>query len=133
MEKEHQGIQFHQALVAHGTIEDDPEEGQGATHDVGPDEYTDTDYEFEGTDDDTEGEGDADEATESPTEEMDQDHPAPPGNRVIEDRSLEEEATTLRQHLFAMEARAVQVGQERDEVIGEMTKMAQLLAQHFGI
>ena len=43
MEGEQQGIQFHQVLVAHRMIEDEPEGDQGEVHDVGPDEYTDTD------------------------------------------------------------------------------------------
>ena len=54
MEGEQQGIQFHQVLVAHGMLEDEPEGNQGVAHDVGPDEYTDTDYEFEEADDDVE-------------------------------------------------------------------------------
>ena len=54
MEGEQQGIQFHQVLVAHGMLEDEPEGNQGEAHDVGPDEYTDTDYEFEEADDDVE-------------------------------------------------------------------------------
>ena len=134
MEEEHQGIQFHQALVAHGMIEDAPEEAQGAVPDIKPDEYMDTNYEFEGNDEDMEEVRDTDEApVESPTDKADQDHPAPPGNPMGEDRSPEAEAVALRQQLFAREARAVQAKLERNEVIREMTEMAQMLAQHFKI
>ena len=54
-------------------------------------------------------------------------------NLPRENRSLEAEIAALRQQLYAMEARAVQAEHERDEVIGDMAEMAQLLAQHFGI
>ena len=111
-----------------------PEEEQGEAPGIGPDEYTDTDYEFDRTDGDMEVDGDTNESPIGPpNDEAHHDHPAPPGDPVDEDRSLEAEVATLRQQQFAMEARAVQAEQERDEVIEEMTEMAQLLAQHFGI
>ena len=75
---------------------------------MGPDEYSDKDYEFDGTDGDMEEEHDLDEdSATSPTSETKQDHPAPPGNPVRENRSLEAKIAALRQQLFAMEARAV--------------------------
>ena len=99
-----------------------------------PDEYTDTNYEFEGADEDMEEDRNVNEAPEEPpADEAQQDHPAPPVDPVDEDCSLEAEVATLRQQLFVMETRAVQAEQERDEVIKEITKMAQLLAQHFRI
>ena len=66
MEGEHQGIQFHQVLVAHGMIEDEPEGDQGGAHGVGSDEYTYTYYEFDGTDDNMEEERGTDEASVTP-------------------------------------------------------------------
>ena len=75
---------------------------------MGPNKYTDTDYEFDGTDDDMEEERDTDETPVAPpTGETQQNHPAPPGNPVRENRSPEAEIAALRQQLFAMEARAV--------------------------
>ena len=134
MEGEQQGIQFHQVLVAHGMLEDEPEGNQEGAHDVGPDEYTDTDYEFEETDDDIEeGQDPRKDHATSFVSEAQQDHPTPPVNPPRENRSPEAEIAALRQQLYAMEARAVRAEHERDEVIGDMTEMAQLLAQHFGI
>lgn len=96
---------------------------------VETDKYTDTDYEFYETDKDEEDDRDTDEVPAEPsTDEAHQDHPAPSGDPVNGTHSLEEEIATLRQQLFAMEARAMLVEQERDEVVVEMTEMAQLLA-----
>ena len=115
-------------------IEDEPEGDQGGAHGVGSDEYTYTYYEFDGTDDDVDEERDTDEASVTPpTGETQQNHPAPPGNPTRDTRFPEAEIAALRQQLFAMEARAVQAERQRDEVIGEMSEMAQLLAKHFGI
>ena len=75
---------------------------------MGPDEYTDTDYEFDETKDDMEEEQDSDEdPATSPVSEAQQNHPAPPVNPARENRSPEAEIAALRQQLFAMEARAV--------------------------
>ena len=134
MDDAQQGVHFYQALVGHGMLEENHEEEQGAAPGIGPDEYTDTNYEFDRTDEDMEEDGDTNAAPdEPPTDEAHQDHLAPPGDPVDEDCSLEAEVATLWQLLFAMEARVVQAEQESDEVIEEMTEMAQLLAQHFGI
>ena len=134
MEGDQPGIQFHQVLVAHGMLEDEPEGNPEEAHDVGPDEYIDTDYEFGETDDDAEEGQDRDkDHIPSCENEAQPDHPAPPMNPPRENRSPEAEIAALRQQLYAMEARAVQAEHERDEVIGDMTEMAQLLAQHFGI
>ena len=134
MDDAQQGVHFYQSLVAHGMLEANPEEEQGGSRGIGPNEYTETDYQSDTTDEDIKEDGDTNEVlVEPPTDEAHQDHPAPPGGPIDEDRSLEAEVTTLRQQLFAMEARVVQAELERDEVIEEMTKMAQLLAQHFGI
>ena len=133
-EEEQQGIQFHQALVAHGMLVDEPGENPGEAHDVGPDEYVDTDYEFGEIDDDDEEGQVGDQEPVLPCEnEAQPDHPAPPVNPLRENRSLEAEIAALRQQLYAMEARAVRAEHERDEVIGDMAEMTQLLAQHFGI
>ena len=133
-EEEQQGIQFHQVLVAHGMLVDEPEGNPGEAHDVGPDEYVDTDYEFGELEDDDEDGRVGDQDPIPPCEDEAQpDHPAPPANPPRENRSLEAEIAALRQQLYAMEARAVQAEHERDEVIGDMAEMAQLLAQHFGI
>ena len=134
MEGDQLGIQFHQVLVAHGMLEDEPEGNPEEAHDVGPDEYIDTDYEFGETDDDVEEGQDGDKDHIPPCEnEAQPDHPAPPVNPPRENRSPEAEIAALRQQLYAMEARAVRAEHERDEVIGDMAEMAQLLAQHFGI
>ena len=115
-------------------LEEDPKGEQGGVHDVGPNEYADTDYEFEGTDDDMKEDRDVNEApVEPPTDEAHHDHPTLPADPVGEDRSLEAEVVTLRQQLFAMEARAVQAEQQREKIIGETNEMDQLLAQHFRI
>ena len=108
MDDAQQGVHFYQALVSHGMLEENPEEEKGGAHGIGPNEYTDTDYEFDRTDEDMEEDGDTNEAPVEPaTDEAHQGHLAPPGNPVDEDRSLEAEVATLRQQLFAMEARAV--------------------------
>ena len=134
MEGEQLGIQFHQVLVAHGMLEDEPEGNPKEAHDVGPDKYIDTDYEFGETDDDVEESQDRDTNHIPPCEnEAQPDHPAPPVNPPRENRSPEAEIAALRQQLYAMEARAVRAEHERDGVIGDMAEMAQLLAQHFGI
>lgn len=134
MDNAQQRVHLYEALVTHGMLEENPEEEQGGAPGIGPDEYTDTYYEFDRTDEDMEEDRDTNEApVEPPTDEAHQDHPAPPGNPVDEDRSLEAEVAALRQQKIAMEARVVQAEQERDEVIEEMTEMAQLVAQHFGI
>ena len=41
MEGEQQGLQFHQVLVAHGRVKDEPEVDQGKAHDIGPEEEQD--------------------------------------------------------------------------------------------
>ena len=66
-------------------LEDDPEGNQEGAHDVGPDEYMDTDYEFEETDDDMEEEQDSgkDHPTSSVSEAQ-PDHSAPPVNPARE-------------------------------------------------
>nr|KAJ0192130.1 hypothetical protein LSAT_V11C800391050 [Lactuca sativa] len=115
-------------------IADEPEEDQGGTHDVGPDEYTDTDNKFDEVEDDMEeGQDSGEDSATSPYSEAQPNHPTPPVNPAKENRSPEAEIAALRQQLFAMEARTVRAEHERDEVIGGMTEMAQLLAQHFGI
>ena len=133
-EEEQQGIQLHPALVAQEIFGEEPEENPGEAHGVEPDEYVDTDYEFGEIDDDDEEGQVGDQDPVPPCEiETQPDHPAPPVNSPRENRSLEAEIAALRQQLYAMEARPVQAEHERDEVIGDMTEMAQLLAQHFGI
>ena len=115
-------------------LEDELGENPGEAHDVGPDEYVDIDYEFgETNDDDEEGQVEDQDPVPPYENEAQPDHPAPPVNPPRENRSLEAEIAALRQQLYAMEARAVRAEHERDEVIGDMAKMAQLLAQHFGI
>ena len=51
MEGENQGIQFHQVLVAHGRIKDEPDVDQGGALDIGPeeeqDEYVIVDFDYD--------------------------------------------------------------------------------------
>ena len=83
MDEAQQGIQFHEALVAHGAIEEDPEVEQEASHGIEPDEYTDTDYQFDESDEDMEDGRDTDEVPdEPPTTEVHQDHRVLSGDPV---------------------------------------------------
>ena len=61
MDDDQQGIQFHQALVAHWMLEENPEEGQGVAPGLEHDEYTGTDYEFDETNEDIGDNGDTEE------------------------------------------------------------------------
>ena len=129
MEGEHQGIQFFQAPEAHGVLEGEPEGNQEGAYGIEPDEYMDTDYEFEETDDDMKEDQAPDTGhIASPVSEVQRDPHVPPVNPSRENRSPEAVIADLRQQLFVMEARAVRAELERDEVIVDMTEMAQLLA-----
>ncbi|CAI9284961.1 unnamed protein product [Lactuca saligna] len=105
-----------------------------AQQEVGLEEYHETDYEV--------GESNK----ESDEEECIREIPmgpyppeAIPAQHTIQEDStdrlhlLEEEVATLRQQLFATEARAVQEEQRNEEITWEMIDLANLVARYFGI
>lgn len=135
MDEDQQGIQFYQALVAHGMLEENSKEGQGVAPGMEHDEYTDADYEFDETNEDKGDDSNTEEEDPSdpPAGEAPQDSPVPARNPTGRALTPEEEIVALWQQVYATEAQAVLAEQERDEVIREMTEMTQLLAQQFGI
>ena len=64
MEGAHKGIIFYQNLVAHRVVEEDPV--VEADPSVGPEEYMDTDYEFEEPDEVIDGDEDLNEEPSEP-------------------------------------------------------------------
>ncbi|CAI9278010.1 unnamed protein product [Lactuca saligna] len=98
MDGAHQSIVFYQNLVFHRVVEEDPVVEVAPSD--GPEEYVDTDYDFEESD-----------------EETDTDYI----------RSLKEEITNLKRQLFAAEARAVRAEQREDVITQEVNDVAELM------
>ena len=132
MEGEHQGIQFHQVLVAHRMIEDDPEGDQGGAHDVGPeaeqDEYVIADFEYDELDQELDEEKGVEEArSELHLPEV------PSNSRTVQRgdtnylRSLEEAIISLKLQLITAKARAVRAEQRVDVITQEADELAELL------
>ncbi|CAI9264026.1 unnamed protein product [Lactuca saligna] len=126
MEGAHQGILFYQNVVPHRVVDEDPVVEAAAG--VRPEEHVDTDYGFEEPDEIIEEDGDVNEAPGEPhPSEVLSNPPMIPETDIDYIRSLEEEITNLKRHLFAAEARAVQAEQREDVITQEVNKMAELL------
>ncbi|CAI9269348.1 unnamed protein product [Lactuca saligna] len=135
MEGEQQGIQFHQVLVVHGTIEDEPEGDQGGVHDIGPeeeqDEYVTVDFDYDELDQEPDEEKGVEEASSEPHQSKALSN-FRMFQRVDTDylRSLEEAVISLMLQLIMAKARAGRAERKVEVITQEADELAELLVRH---
>ncbi|CAI9270674.1 unnamed protein product [Lactuca saligna] len=125
---------YYNVVVANRWVEDEPEEVQEENPEAGPEEHQIADYEGDNFDE----ESDKDEGTRGILSDPHFSGATSNQHTVQEDptnrlHSLEEEVTTLKHHLLAAEARAVQADQRVDETTHEMSEIVELLVRYFDI
>ncbi|CAI9260499.1 unnamed protein product [Lactuca saligna] len=135
MEGEHQGLQFHQVLVAHGRIKNEPEVDQGGAHDIGTeeehDEYVIVNFNL----DELGQESDEEKGVEEARSEHHQSE-TPPDSRTFHGvdtdylRSLEEAIISLKLQLIMAKARVVRAKQKVEVINQEVDELAELLIRH---
>ncbi|CAI9268455.1 unnamed protein product [Lactuca saligna] len=135
MEGEQQGIQFHQVLVAHGTIEDEPEGDQGGAHDIGPKkeqhEYVIVDFDYDELDQEQDEEKCVEEACSEPHQsEASTNFHMFQGVDTDYLRSLEEAVISLKLQLIMAKARAMRAERKVEVITQEADELAELLVRH---
>ncbi|CAI9302993.1 unnamed protein product [Lactuca saligna] len=136
MDDDQQGVNFYEALLAQGLLEEDPKEnpgggpsmGQQVAPEVEPEEYVATDYEYDESDRDSDEGKDVEEARNEPylSKVASDPHTVQRGDAYYL-RSLEEEITNHKRQLFATEARAIRAEQRVEVITQEANELAELL------
>ncbi|CAI9282167.1 unnamed protein product [Lactuca saligna] len=134
MAKFHHKDPYYPNVIANGWIGEATKEVQEENPKVGLEEYQEMDYEGENAaeelDKDEDTRGILSEPYLSGAILKNHTMQEGPTDRL---RSLEEEVDSLKQQLFATEARAVQAEQRVDETTREMSEMDEHLVRYFGI
>ncbi|CAI9303145.1 unnamed protein product [Lactuca saligna] len=135
MEGEQQDTQFHQVLVAHRKVKDEPEVDQGKAHDIRPkeeqDKYVMVDLDYDELDQEPDEEKGVEEACSEPHQLE-----APSNFRIFQGvdtnylRTLEEAVISLKLQLIMAKARVVRAERKVEAITQEADELAELLVCH---
>ncbi|CAI9282012.1 unnamed protein product [Lactuca saligna] len=135
MEGEQQDTQFHQVLIAHGKVKDEPEVNQGKAHEIRPkeeqDEYVMVDLDYDELDQEPDEEKGIEDACSEPHQLE-----APSNFRMFQGvdtdylHALEEAVISLKLQLIMAKARVVQAEQKVEAITQEADELAELLVRH---